>query len=429
MMHRMTPQKLLTLSLTIVFIVLVIPLYAIKGLNESFDHARATGTVGGIDFKAYYIAADMLRAGKDFYDVEQQAQEVQARGLPLNESYYIYPPLLAILFVPLTALPIQLAAQAWFFLNMALYGACLVIVTRALHLHRHRAILPLLWILAFLFPPALFTLYKGQVNIVVLFLLSLLYYACTLGRAVFAGVTLALASMIKVVPVLLLPYHLWKRQYLLGVTALVTMAIIAIVGWAIVGAGPHETYLSSVLPRLAEPRPNPANQSLGGFFSLLFIANPYSSYVVNSLGLWRLLTGATSAGVLGALAFLLLSRGRAASNTDLEFGLVVASLPLLSNIAWTDMFVLLVFPYAVLCKYALDRQLARGWLLLTAISAALISLPRLQDLISPFLAAQSPLLRNPLVIGLPLYGAVILWLTAATTLWATRQQENRLVPV
>jgi hypothetical protein len=425
-MRGMTPQKLLSLSLTVVFIVLVVPLYAIKGLSDSLDHARGTGTVGGIDFKAYYIAADMLRAGKDFYDVEQQAQEVQARGLPLNESYYIYPPLLAILFVPMTVLPMESAAQAWFFLNMALYGACLAVLTRALRLGRHRAILPLLWILAFLFPPALYTLYKGQVNIVVLFLLCLLYYACSHGRAVFAGLTLGLASMIKVVPVLLLPLYLWKRQYLLGVTALVTIAVIAIVGFAMVGAGPHQTYLYSVLPRLAKPRPNPANQSLGGFFGLLFIANPYSWHVVNSPSVWNLLTGTTSAAVLGALAFLLFKQGRAASNADLEFGVVMASLPLISNIAWIDMFVLLVFPYAVLCKYALDRRLARGWVTLTALSAALISFPRLQDLINPFLAAESPLIRNPLVMGLPLYGAVILWLTTAATLWVAPREENPL---
>ena len=121
-MRGMTPRKLLTLSLLVILVVLVLPLYAIRGLNDSLDHARGTGTVGGIDFKAYYVAADMLRSGKDFYDVRQQAEEVQARGLPLNESYYIYPPLLAILFVPLIALPMQQAAQVSDFTAFMMLG-------------------------------------------------------------------------------------------------------------------------------------------------------------------------------------------------------------------------------------------------------------------------------------------------------------------
>ena len=85
-MRGMTPRKLLTVSLIVIFVVLVLPLYAIRGLNDSLDHARGTGTVGGIDFKAYYIAADMLRRGKDFYDWHLQTEDVLARGLSLVSS-------------------------------------------------------------------------------------------------------------------------------------------------------------------------------------------------------------------------------------------------------------------------------------------------------------------------------------------------------
>jgi hypothetical protein len=425
-MKRLTPAKLLNICMVVVFVLLVLPLYVAKGLNDSMDHARGTGTVGGIDFKAYYIAADLLRQGRDFYSIEEQLSEVEHLELPTNESFYIYPPLLAMLFVPLTALPLARAAQIWFFGNLLLYGLSLILVSRSLDLGSRTKVPALLWVLAFLYPPALFTLYKGQANIVILFLLALVYFLLLRGLAARAGVALGLGSMIKIVPVLLLPYYLWKRQYLLVFATLLTLFILVVTTVVVVGTGPVRTFVSWVLPTLAAPRPNPANQSLGGFFSLLLLGNPYTWNLVDSPSLWKALTGATSAVVLGGAAFLLWRHQRCASTSDLEYALIVASFPLLSNIAWVDMFVLLVIPYAVLCRHALDYRLGPTWIALIAVSATLISFPRLQDLLSTLPLSWSPLIHNPFVIGLPLYGAIILWIVVAAALWRKPGQEDRL---
>jgi hypothetical protein len=421
-MRRVSPQKLLNICMIMVFVVLVLPLYALRGLNDSLDHARGTGTVGGIDFKAYYIAADMLRSGQDFYDVQQQAQEVEARGLPPNESFYIYPPLLAILFVPLTALPLQQAAQVWFFLNMALYGLALVIISRELDLGRHTRMSPLLLVLAFLFPPALFTLYKGQVNMVILLLLAVTLWLYLREHQALAGISIGVASMIKVIPILLLPYFLWRRRYLLCLTAVATIVVIALLGLIVVGWGPHRTYLSSVVPSLAQPRPNPGNQSLGGFFSLLLVENPYVDGLANDPRLWRVATlSATALVIAGVVLILWLRRER--TRRDLEFALIVAVLPLVTNIAWVDLFVLLILPYGVLLNCLFQGQIRKRWVVLAAISAICITFPRLQDLFTNLVARYEPLLRNPFIMGLPLCGLILLCLATAATLWEAPRQE------
>ncbi|HUW96920.1 MAG TPA: hypothetical protein VMW58_14145 [Anaerolineae bacterium] len=157
-MRRITPRKLLSISLITAFLALVLPFYAVEGLDDSFEHARGTVTVGGIDSRAYYIAADMLRSGKDLYDVEHQTQEVSAGGLPLNESYYIYPPLIEIVFVPLTALSTERAAQVRFFLNLGSYCLSLSLSCRSLRWRHVLSVPSLLWILGSLSPTALFTL-------------------------------------------------------------------------------------------------------------------------------------------------------------------------------------------------------------------------------------------------------------------------------
>ena len=417
----------------LIFLLLVLPLYVNRGLIDSLDHALDTGTVGGIDFKAYYIAADMLRRGQDFYDVELQTQEVLARGLPLNQSFYIYPPLLAIAFVPLTMLPIQTAAQFWFFFNLTLYGLSLAVITRALRLDRLTSILPLLWILAFLFPPALFTMYKGQVNILLLLLLALTYWLYRKGRERMAGVALGLAVMIKIVPLLLLLYFLWKRRYVLSLAAICTIIAIGALGLVIVGPGPHQTYIGEVIPVLVEPRPNPANQSLGGFLSLLLVENVYTDHFIHSPGLWRALTWIFSlAFLLAAVAITGPSR-TGGLRTELEVALVIATLPLVANIAWVDMFVLLLFPYAVLLKYFLilrdpgpigkldahpDRRprLRRALLACMCASVVLVSSPRFLDLLVGLAGWQIWLTRNALFLSLPFFGLLILWTSLALIL-------------
>ncbi len=423
-MRRLTPQKLLNVCLMIVFLCLVLPLYAVKGMSDSMDHAQGTGAVGGIDFKAYYIAADMLRQGRDFYDVEQQSQEVLARGLPLNESFYIYPPLLAILFVPLTILPMDTAALVWFFLNMILYGASLLVLWKALGLGRLSRNLPLLWTLAFLFPPALYTIYKGQVNILLLLLLALTYWLHSMGSQRLAGVALGVATMVKIIPVFLLPYFAWRRQYTVCLATIATIALIGIVGILVVGLGPHLTYVSSVLPSLAEPRPNPSNQSLGGFFSLLLIDNPYSDNLAHDEALWKAAVVASSALLVVAVIFALWHCRSSTISVDLEFSFVIATLPLLANIAWVDLFVLLVFPYAVLYKRALQGMMSRRWMLLAVLSMLFMSSPRLQDLFTNLVARNDSLLRNPVSMGIPFYGVVLLWITTLATLWSVGRERQ-----
>jgi hypothetical protein len=423
-MRRLTPQRLLNVSLIVVFVGLVLPLYVVKGLGDSMDHAEGTGAVGGIDFKAYYIAADMLRQGKDFYDVEQQIQEVLARGLPLNESFYIYPPLLAVLFVPLTTLPMHAAAQAWFFLNLALYGVSLWTLWRALDLGRLSRNLPLLWTLAFLFPPALYTIYKGQVNILILLLLTMTYWFDVKGAQRSAGIALGVAAMIKVIPIFLLPYFAWRKKYTLCLATVATLAVIGILGLATVGIGPHQTYVSSVLPSLAQPRPNPSNQSLGGFFSLLLIDNPFSDNLVHSSMLWKAATLFSSAVLVAGLIFALWHSRHTTGRTDLELSLIIALLPLVANIAWVDLFVVLVIPYAALYKCALLGQMSRRWKLLTALSVLCVSFPRLQDLFTNLVARHESFVRNPFAMGIPFYGLIILWMTTAAMLWAVGRRNR-----
>ena len=414
-MRARTPWRLLNISIFVLIALLILPLYIDLGLRASLDHMEGRGTVGGIDFKAYYLAAHLLKRGENFYDVKAQEEAMVSFGLPLNDSLYIYPPLLAILFLPLTALSLGQAAQVWFLFNLALYGLTLAILAKSTGLDTLKENIAPLILLAFLFAPVLFTLHKGQVNIVILFLLALTYWFYKRGNLTWAGVSLACATMIKVVPGLLILYFLWKREYVVVWAAIGTIAIIGILGLMIAGPSVHHTFFSSVLPALDVPRPNPSNQSLGGYLSLLLIPNPFTGCILNSPLLWKLLT--TLFSLLLLLSTLILCPRAKREKWDLEVSLVVATMPLVSQIAWVDLYTLFLLPYAVLARYLLQGKGRRINVALVASSFLLLNSPRFVDLWTHYVARYDWLLGNPFFLGLPFYGAIAVWLVLARMCW------------
>jgi hypothetical protein len=110
----------------------------------------------------------------------------------------------------------------------------------------------------------------------------------------------------------------------------------------------------------------------------------------------------------------------------LEFALIVTTLPLVSNIGWVDMFVLLVFPYAVLLKYALQGEMRMRWRVTSIISAICVSFPRLLDLLPSMVARYESLVRNPVSMSLPFFGLMLIWLATAAVVWQPPKSERPL---
>jgi hypothetical protein len=154
---------------------------------------------------------------------------------------------------------------------------------------------------------------------------------------------------------------------------------------------------------------------------------------MHSPGLWKALTLTLSLVlVAGVVAVSSRYDGRM-EPMELEIALVIATMPLIANIAWVDMLVLLILPYAVLLKYfltargrapldrpggapsvtpLLDKALTGG----ACASILLVSSPRLLDLSAGLVERHSWLVRSPFLLSMPFYGLVILWLSLAITL-------------
>ncbi len=79
----------------------------------------------GVDFRGYYAAARVLLAGGNPYDYRLVARELLLVTGEMGNNPYYYPPWFAWLFVPLTALPFQIARAVWMAFNFVIWNISL----------------------------------------------------------------------------------------------------------------------------------------------------------------------------------------------------------------------------------------------------------------------------------------------------------------
>lgn len=160
-----------------------------------------------IDIDVYRGGAQALLAGDNLYTRSYQVGDIT---LP-----FTYPPLAAILFVPLAVVPYPVALIAWTLATAALLWWCLTVVLR--HLlpgladADHRVLGVWVLPLALLAEPVRETLGFGQVNII----LMALVLADTLTRrpVLPRGVLIGLAAAIKLTPAVFILVFLVRRQW------------------------------------------------------------------------------------------------------------------------------------------------------------------------------------------------------------------------
>ncbi|GAB3707533.1 glycosyltransferase 87 family protein [Corynebacterium nasicanis] len=160
-----------------------------------------------IDIDVYRAGARAFLEGDNLYT---RGYEVGGITLP-----FTYPPLAAILFIPVALLPYGVALVAWTFASAVLLWWCLTIVLRhavpGLAPADHRVLAAWILPLALLAEPVRETLGFGQINII----LMALVLADTLTRRPWLprGVLIGLAAAIKLTPAVFILVFLVRRQW------------------------------------------------------------------------------------------------------------------------------------------------------------------------------------------------------------------------
>jgi hypothetical protein len=222
----------------------------------------------GGDFMPYYVSGAMLRDGLNIYDTELSASlTLQYTGRePVTQGAvgYLYPPLIALLMMPITLLPVEIAYRLWVVIQAASLFVSIYFLARNLPMLGKWA-WPLLLILALNMYPVYLAIDIGQVNMLVLLSLALTIHFARRGQLLWAGVWIGVGAMIKVVPLVLIGFFFLQKRWMVLIGALIS--VVALFGVAMLVAGPN-TVMSFFSSTLSSTIPSqvaiPANASIHG---------------------------------------------------------------------------------------------------------------------------------------------------------------------
>lgn len=370
-----------------------------------------------VDFYVYYSGGLAVRQGKNIFELGPQ-EWIDLGGFPGIPDQDVpyphrYPPFYHVLMVPLTILPPRLAALVWASASGAALIASAWLLSRAFPAPGSAVAL---FVLLGASVPALATMHVGQVVPFVLLCLALALYAYDRKRLVWCGLSLGVSVLLKVIPIALVAYVFWRRQFKVGVIALLLVVLVSLVSLPLVGV---DDYLSFVrlypeLTRADRLTMNPPNQSLGG------LIGRFSAHLPGEPALYLRVIRVVSLCFIVVTVLLCWPPGDRPRRLPLEFGLIVAVLQLITPFAWLHQLTLLLVPLGALVYRLLTEERER-WLAVPILLAwALIDV---QGLFWHQLQAWRP---YSLSVSLGTFGTLIIWGTLTYVLVQARKPSVSL---
>jgi hypothetical protein len=350
----------------------------------------------GLDFHVYYQAAKVLSRGEDIYSA----------GI---SPPYVYPPLLAILTLPLSLLSVTAATITW----KLLQHVCLLIAGWLLVRLSPKPIRPLVagtLLLGLLTTPLQSEIRLGESNSLILLLLVGAIYLIARQQTldvkhelrqeappgpvshpvplttasnykisyseVAAGLLLALAVSIKVLPILLVAYFWWRGPRNVALVAIEGFVALQLVSQIITPATAH--YWFGVFPDLfGQAFPFLDNQSLNAVISRTLLPNIDPSFpntpIADGEALRPIVTWIANLLTATATIWVLRAARKRAPDVDLaqesegrtirlllEVSLVMITTLLVSGSTWLHHLVALSVPVmALLSAWWIARQMGR----------------------------------------------------------------------
>lgn len=324
------------------------------------------------DFNSYYTSAYATQKGLDPYDdalLQSLAKELKIPKV----TEYNYPPFNTLLFLPLSYLPYPAAVVVWRILNLSLVVCAVWLICKALKLSLDVRTAVLIGVVFFSYDPLLYNLANGQINLLILVLLTGTAYAWSRQREVLAGVLLGLAASIKIAPAVLFLYFLWKRGFRLVAAGVATMVGCALLALLTLGEQPTRKAIGIITGFAQADNAWIANQSWRGFLARLLVGDEFVPALYSAVTLERVLYYA-GAFALAALTVFVIYRSRRANQFHLEFALVLIATHLISPVSWVHHLVWAIYALVVLVAACLDRKHFAPIIVL-AIGYALLAFP------------------------------------------------------
>jgi alpha-1,2-mannosyltransferase len=314
----------------------------VSSLAFAVRFLHALGTGGTTDFGIFYRAATAVWTGnlRDLYDLKGLAAD------PLLGVIYRQPPFPAVLISPLSLLSYHSSLVVWRALLVACVAAGIGLLVAELRLHAIGT--PRGWpavtlvALTCLWLPLRDSI-VGQWDSMLLLLLVLTLIGLRRDWPPLVGIAIGLAGLIKVYPLYLALFLLWKREWralgwlvasLIVFTGLSTLAV----GWETTAL-----FFRHVLPQIGGSTTYAENQSL-----LALILRLFTVQATHGLRI-TLLTALSLALVTLPLCWRLRAQpARTSPRYAADFSLTIGAMLLAIPVAWRHYEVVLLIPVGVL---------------------------------------------------------------------------------
>jgi alpha-1,2-mannosyltransferase len=206
------------------------------------------------DFSAFYTAGQAVRAGRSPYWNEPERVPPLWDGVSAHRpSRFLYPPLAASFFAPLSLLGYAAAKRLWIALSLAAVAAAMAVLARAVRLRARPEVVMALALFACLFQPLVLHLERGQVDALTLLAVALALRPMVAdGRdTIRSGLLLAAGSVLKPSVAFLVPFLAVRRRgrALAGFAAGAALAVTATA--VLHGTDGLAGYLERELPRIS----------------------------------------------------------------------------------------------------------------------------------------------------------------------------------
>jgi hypothetical protein len=342
-----------------VLIVLSLGAFAHLMYSISFAYTRQAP-----DFWILFRGAREWTRGGSMYDIE---------AVLTNHFGHVFkvPPFYGMLFVPFVTMD-----GLTVLLGHRIMNTLLIIATALIWLRMWRipfvSLSAASLLIVFNFRPLADTLAYGQIDLVLLFLLTLALWALRSGRDTAAGALVALGALFKIYPILLLAFFVVQGHWRALIGFVVGMAVCNGIAIAVIGWDEHLIYLTQVLPNIGGTTSWVENQTISGFLARL-TDSPRSATIYQN-ELVRLLGTFLSAVVSLAVCMLTLRpTSRDSTGYALQYGMFLLLMVLASPAAWMHYETLLVVPFGALILHLRERSVSLPYATLLALSFALIA--------------------------------------------------------
>lgn len=316
------------------------------------------------DFWILYKAVRDWRQGAPLYNIA---------GIELNHFGHTFkvPPFYGMLFLPFTNTAGEVVVVWHRVFNLVLLVGTVLTWFWAYRV-RPLSLLGVGLLLAYNMRPIADTIAFGQIDIALLALLVAALVALQRGRDGWAGAAIALGTLFKLYPAVLLAFFVVKGRWraLLGFAAAMVVLnglAVAVMGWEV-----HRVYLFEVLPRIGGGTAWVENQTLNGFLSRLAGGEIASNVYRNPL-----VSLATYGGFLLALGVASLVALQPAERTSprfmLQYGQFMILMVLFVPAAWMHYATITVVAFVAVLFEAHEQPLTRWRAALFGLAYALIA--------------------------------------------------------